>query len=135
MEFEAGSYYRNRDNQSYRKQHTGIFRQSGAGKSGADWITRFDASLFKTRFACEIKGYSPEKFGLDKKESRRNDLFTQYALVASDEAIRDSHLTSMRWTKIVRALLLDPGLEGWKPFLKKSRTIVMAVMSLALVLF
>src|SRR5574344_1557934 len=63
-----------------------------AGKSGADWITRFDASLFKTRFACEIKGYSPEKFGLDKKESRRNDLFTQYALVASDEAIRDSHL-------------------------------------------
>ncbi|MBL7846897.1 MAG: beta-ketoacyl-ACP synthase II [Cyclobacteriaceae bacterium] len=62
-----------------------------AGKSGAAPITRFDASLFKTRFACELKGFDPSKF-MDRKESRKLDPSTQYALVAADEAIRDSGL-------------------------------------------
>jgi len=60
-----------------------------AGKSGAAPITRFDATLFKTRFACEVKGFDPTKF-MDRKESRKLDPSTQYALVAADEAITHS---------------------------------------------
>lgn len=59
------------------------------GVSGAAPITRFDASRFKTQFACEVKNFNPEQF-LDRKEARRIDPFVQYALVASSEAIRDS---------------------------------------------
>jgi 3-oxoacyl-[acyl-carrier-protein] synthase II len=60
-----------------------------AGKSGAAAITRFDASLFRTKFAAELKGFDASTF-LDRAEIKRTDPFTQYALVASDEAIRDS---------------------------------------------
>ncbi len=61
------------------------------GVSGAAEITRFDASLFKTRFACEVKGFDPmEK--LDRREARRIDPFSQYALVTSIEAFEDSGL-------------------------------------------
>jgi 3-oxoacyl-[acyl-carrier-protein] synthase II len=60
-----------------------------AGKSVAADITHFDASLFKTRFACEVKGLKVEEF-LDRSDIRRADPFTQYAIVASDEAIKDS---------------------------------------------
>jgi len=62
-----------------------------AGKSGAGPITKFDAAKFKTRFACEVNGFNGEDF-IDKKEVRRYDLFTQYAIVAADEAIRQSGL-------------------------------------------
>jgi 3-oxoacyl-[acyl-carrier-protein] synthase II len=62
-----------------------------AGKSGAAPITHFDATLFKTRFACEVKGFDPTKF-MDRKESRKLDPSTQYALVAADEAIVHSGL-------------------------------------------
>ncbi|GAA4372803.1 beta-ketoacyl-ACP synthase II [Hymenobacter koreensis] len=61
------------------------------GVSGADSITRFDASKFKTRFACEVKGYNPDTY-FDRKEGRKMDLFTQFAVIASDEAIRDAGL-------------------------------------------
>jgi 3-oxoacyl-[acyl-carrier-protein] synthase II len=60
-----------------------------AGKSGAGPITRFDATLFKTRFACELKNFDPLQF-LDRKEARKIDAFVQYAMVSSDEAFRDS---------------------------------------------
>jgi 3-oxoacyl-[acyl-carrier-protein] synthase II len=60
-----------------------------AGKSGAGPITRFDATLFKTRFACELKNFDPLQF-LDRKEARKIDAFVQYAMVCSDEAFRDS---------------------------------------------
>ena len=59
------------------------------GVSGCDFITQFDASKFKTRFACEIKGFDPTNF-LDKKEARKLDRFTQTALVASDFAVKDA---------------------------------------------
>jgi 3-oxoacyl-[acyl-carrier-protein] synthase II len=61
------------------------------GKSGAAPITRFDTTLFKTKFACEVKGFDPSNF-MDKKEARKMDPFAQYAMVAADEAIKDSHL-------------------------------------------
>ena len=62
-----------------------------AGKSGAGPITRFDASLFKTHFACEVKDFSPNDL-LDRKEARRMDRFTQFGMVVADEAIADSEL-------------------------------------------
>ncbi|GHA72467.1 beta-ketoacyl-ACP synthase II [Pontibacter akesuensis] len=61
------------------------------GVSGAAPITRFDASKFKTQFACEIKGYDPEKY-FDRKEARKMDLFTQFALVVAEEAVQDAKL-------------------------------------------
>ncbi|MGQ3012978.1 MAG: beta-ketoacyl-ACP synthase II [Flavobacteriales bacterium] len=63
-----------------------------AGKSGAAPITRFDASKFKTRFACEVKNFDPTAF-MDRKEARKVDAFTQYAIVTADEAIRMAGLT------------------------------------------
>ena len=62
-----------------------------AGKSGAGPITKFDTSKFKTHFACEVKGFNAEEF-IDKKEIKKYDTFTQYAIVASDEAIKDAGL-------------------------------------------
>lgn len=61
------------------------------GVSGADAITLFDASKFKTRFACELKNFDPLEF-LDKKEARKLDRFTQTALVVSDQAVNDAGL-------------------------------------------
>lgn len=62
-----------------------------AGKSGAGPITKFDASKFKTQFACEVKDFDIEKY-VDRKEARKYDLFTQYAIAATDEAVKDSGL-------------------------------------------
>ncbi|MBK6936389.1 MAG: beta-ketoacyl-ACP synthase II [Chitinophagaceae bacterium] len=62
-----------------------------AGTSGADMITQFDASKFRTKFACEVKGFDPTQF-LDKKEARKIDRFTQFALVVSDQAMADAGL-------------------------------------------
>src|SRR6201985_2471527 len=62
------------------------------GVSGAGMITLFDASKFKTRFACEIKGFEPTNF-LDRKEARKIDRFTQIALVASDQAVTDAGIS------------------------------------------
>lgn len=61
------------------------------GVSGARPITKFDASKFKTKFACEVKNYEPSQF-FDRKELRKHDLFSQYALVCTDEAIVDSKI-------------------------------------------
>lgn len=62
-----------------------------AGKSGAGPITKFDSSKFKTQFACEVKNFHPEEF-IEKKEIKKYDLFTQYAIYASDQAIKDARL-------------------------------------------
>jgi 3-oxoacyl-[acyl-carrier-protein] synthase II len=61
------------------------------GKSGAGPITKFDASRFKTRFACEVHGFHPEEF-FEKKEIRKYDLFSLYAMAASDQALKDAGL-------------------------------------------
>jgi len=61
------------------------------GVSGSDWITRFDASKFKTRFACEVKNFNPSDL-FEKKEIKKYDLYTQFALAAATEAINDSGL-------------------------------------------
>ncbi len=61
------------------------------GQSGAVPITKFDTTLFKTKFACELKGFDPSNF-MDRKEARKLDPFTQYAMVVADEAIKDANL-------------------------------------------
>ena len=61
------------------------------GVSGADMITQFDASKFRTKFACEVKNWDPTVY-LDRKEARKIDRFTQFALVASDQAMLDAGL-------------------------------------------
>lgn len=61
------------------------------GKSGAAPITKFDASKFKTKFACEVKGFDVSNF-IDRKEARKMDPFAQYAMVVADEAINDANL-------------------------------------------
>jgi len=71
------------------------------GVSGSDWITRFDASKFKTRFACELKNFDPLAF-FERKEIKKYDLFTQFALTAVAEAINDSRL-NLEQTDLERA--------------------------------
>ncbi len=62
------------------------------GVSGCDFIKQFDCSKFKTRFACEVKDFEPTDY-LDRKEARKIDRFTQFALIASDEAIKDAGIS------------------------------------------
>jgi 3-oxoacyl-[acyl-carrier-protein] synthase II len=62
------------------------------GVSGCDFIKQFDCSKFKTRFACEVKDFEPTAY-LDRKEARKIDRFTQFALIASDEAVKDAGIS------------------------------------------
>lgn len=62
------------------------------GISGCDFIKQFDPSKFKTRFACEVKDFEPTNY-LDRKEARKIDRYCQFALIASDEAVKDSGIT------------------------------------------
>ena len=85
------------------------------GRSGAAPITQFDASLFKTQFACEVKNYDPNDF-FDRKESRKLDLFAQYAMVATDEAIADSGLNMDSVDKDRFGVIWGAGIGGLKTF-------------------
>src|SRR5947209_10894892 len=67
-----------------------------AGKSGVGPITRFDAKDLPCRFAGEVKGFDPAAF-MDKKEARRNDLFIQFGLAATQFALQDAGLPTDRW--------------------------------------
>ena len=81
------------------------------GVSGANLITLFDASKFKTKFACEVKNFEPTDF-LDKKESRKIDRFSQLALVASDEAILDSKIDKATMNADRIGVILGSGIGG-----------------------
>lgn len=85
------------------------------GVSGAAPITRFDASLFKTQFACEIKNFDVEKF-IDRKEARKMDGFTQYAMVAADEAILDAGLDLEAIDKSRAGVIWGSGIGGLRTF-------------------
>ena len=83
------------------------------GASGAATITRFDPTKFKTRFACEVKGYEADNF-FDRKEHRKMDLFTQFAVVAADEAIADSGLLESGVDKDRVGVIWGSGIGGLK---------------------
>ncbi len=68
-----------------------FWKNAQLGKSGASLITSFDTENFKTKFACSLNGYSPQDF-FDRKEIKTYDLFTQYALVAVEEAVKNGNI-------------------------------------------
>jgi 3-oxoacyl-[acyl-carrier-protein] synthase II len=86
-----------------------------SGRSGAAPITRFDASKFKTQFACEVKGFNPEDF-FDRKEARKMDPFAQFALVCSDEALKDSGLLVEGTDRDRIGVIWGSGIGGLKTF-------------------
>ena len=86
-----------------------------AGKSGAATITRFDASLFRTHFACELKDFDATAL-LDRAEIKRTDPFTQYALIASDEAIKDSGFDFTRMDPFDVGVIWGSGQGGMETF-------------------
>ena len=85
------------------------------GKSGATPITYFDTEKFKTKFACELKNFNATDF-LDRKEARKMDRFTQYAMVASDEAIVDSKLDLEKINKLRVGVIWGAGIGGLETF-------------------
>jgi 3-oxoacyl-[acyl-carrier-protein] synthase II len=85
------------------------------GVSGADFITLFDASKFKTRFACEVKGFDPVAY-LDRKEARKVDRFTQLALVSSDEAIKDAGISKESVNPDRTGVIFSSGIGGLLTF-------------------
>uniref|UniRef100_UPI004038AA79 beta-ketoacyl synthase N-terminal-like domain-containing protein n=1 Tax=Prevotellamassilia timonensis TaxID=1852370 RepID=UPI004038AA79 len=85
------------------------------GVSGAGPITHFDASKFKTQFACEVKGFKATDF-IDRKEARKMDLYEQYALVAAMEAIKDSGWDLETIDKNRIGVVLGVGIGGIRTF-------------------
>ncbi|HEY3405045.1 MAG TPA: beta-ketoacyl-ACP synthase II [Ohtaekwangia sp.] len=85
------------------------------GKSGAALITKFDTTKFKTKFACEVKGYDPLNY-FEKSEVRKLDPFAQYALVSSDEAIKDSGLDLDQVDKTRVGVIWGSGNGGFYTF-------------------
>ena len=81
------------------------------GVSGAAPISHFDASKSKTRFACEVKNFNPTDF-INRKEARKMDKFTQYAMVASDEAIADANLDLETINKLRVGVIWGAGIGG-----------------------
>ena len=88
------------------------------GVSGADRITRFDASLFKTQFACEVKNFNPTDF-LDRKEARKMDAYTVYAMVATSEAMHDSGINLENINLDKAGVIWASGIGGLDTFLKE----------------
>jgi len=86
-----------------------------SGKSGAAPITYFDTEKFKTKFACELKNFVATDF-LDRKEARKMDRFTQYAMVASDEAIVDAKLDLDKVNKLRVGVIWGAGIGGLETF-------------------
>ena len=85
------------------------------GVSGAAPISHFDASKSKTRFACEVKNFNPTDF-INRKDARKMDKFTQYAMVASDEAIADANLDLDTINKLRVGVIWGAGIGGLETF-------------------
>ena len=86
-----------------------------SGTSGSNNITHFDATKFKTKFACEVKGYDPLDF-FEKKEVRRYDKFTQYALIVAKEAIEDAKLVESKVNNDKVGVIWGAGIGGLETF-------------------
>ncbi len=93
------------------------------GVSGVGPITRFDASKFKTRFAAEVKGYDPLNH-FDRKEVKKYDLFAQFALVAADQAVKDSGLDLEKINLETAGVIWASGIGGLGSFFNEVRDFV-----------
>lgn len=87
-----------------------------AGVSGAGPITRFDASKFKTQFACELKNFNPEDF-MDRKEARKLDPFVQYAMASVDEAVKDAKIDFTTLNPDRAGVIWGSGIGGLRTFI------------------
>lgn len=94
------------------------------GVSGCDLITYFDTSKFKTKFACEVKNYDAGNF-FDRKEARKLDKYAQFALVAADEAIKDSNLALDQIDLDRAGVIWASGIGGIETFLEEVRGYVL----------
>jgi len=88
------------------------------GVSGADFITNFDASKFKTRFACELKNFKPEEH-LDRKEIKKLDRFAQIAMVAADEAVKSAGIHADTLNKDRIGVIWTSGIGGMNTFMEE----------------
>ncbi len=92
------------------------------GVSGAGPITHFDTTKFKTRFACELKGFDPMLYFSDKKEARKCDLYTQYAIACADDAIKDAGLDLEQEDKDRIGVIFSSGIGGIHTFQEEAMT-------------
>ena len=86
------------------------------GVSGAGPITHFDASEYKAQFACEVKGFNVADFGIDRKEARKMDLYTQYAVAVAKQAMSDSGLDAEEIDKTRIGVVFGVGIGGIQTF-------------------
>lgn len=93
------------------------------GVSGANLITRFDASKFKTRFACEVKGYDAVNY-MDRKEARKMDLFSQFSVVSADQALADSGLDLSKEDTTRIGVIMGSGIGGLETFFQEVKGFV-----------
>ena len=89
------------------------------GVSGAEQITLFDATNFKTKFACEVKGFNPVDF-LDRKEARKLDRFCQFALVVAEQAMNDSKISTQEINPERSGVIWGSGIGGLGTFFSES---------------
>jgi 3-oxoacyl-[acyl-carrier-protein] synthase II len=94
------------------------------GVSGADLITRFDTSKFKTKFACEVKGYDSGNY-FDRKEANKLDLYAQFAMIAADEAVIDSGIDLTTVNKDRVGVIWASGIGGIETFLQAIKGFVL----------
>ncbi|MBL8961694.1 MAG: beta-ketoacyl-ACP synthase II [Gemmatimonadetes bacterium] len=86
-----------------------------AGTSGGGPITKFDAARFPVRFACEVKGFDPLQY-MDRKEAKRSDAYTQYAVAASLQAMADAGLSQGTFDPEMTGVIVGSGVGGLKSF-------------------
>jgi 3-oxoacyl-[acyl-carrier-protein] synthase II len=92
------------------------------GVSGCNLITRFDASKFKTKFACEVKNFDISAVLPDRKEVRKLDLYAQYALYAADQAVKDAGITSENVDPDATGVVWASGIGGIDTFLQEVKS-------------
>lgn len=100
-----------------------FWRNLLAGKSGVDAITRFDTAQFDTKIAAEVKNFTPEAY-IDKKEARRMDAFTHYALAAAKLAVEDSRLLEAPLDKDAVGVIVSSGIGGMDTFEREGRKLI-----------
>ncbi|TLY32576.1 MAG: beta-ketoacyl-[acyl-carrier-protein] synthase II [Ignavibacteria bacterium] len=93
-----------------------------AGKSGAGKITSFDASVYDTKIACEVKSFNPLDF-MDKKTSNRMDLFTQYAMASAEMAVKDSCLNLEKEDRERIGVIFGSGIGGMWTWHRQMQTV------------
>ncbi len=91
------------------------------GVSGAELITSFDVTNFKTKFACVVKNFDPAAYGMDRKEARKMDLYAQYAMAAASQAVQDSGIDAESIDHNRVGVLWCSGIGGIQTFLEEVR--------------